>query len=237
MAKDRRLYARFDLNMPEHPKVMLLSDAAFRALIESTMYSRRQLTDGFIDARIAIAKWGDAVANELSSNDPIKPSWLKVDGGYQLHDFAEHQTTNADIQAKREAGRAGGIAKASKGVAPATKVLEQKGSTTLAKTETETELKRTSSSPSTTSMEFDQFWATYPKKVGKQLAIKAYAKALKATTPQKILDGVQGLVGQNLETKFIPHPTSWLNAGRWDDELEPTKSSTPSPWDRKGLHT
>lgn len=236
MAKDSRLYARFDLNMPEHPKVMLLSDAAFRALIESTMYSRRQLTDGFIDARIAIAKWGDAIANELSSNDPIKPSWAKVDGGYQLHDFAEHQITTADIQAKREAGRLGGLAKASKAVAPASEVLEHLPSTTLAKTETETELKRTSSSPSATSMEFDQFWEAYPKKVGKQLAIKAYAKALKATTPQKILDGVQGLIGQKLETKFIPHPTSWLNAGRWEDELEPTKPSSPSPWDRKGIH-
>ena len=239
MAKDRRLYARFDINMPEHPKVMLLSDAAFRALFESTMYSRRQLTDGFIDARIAIAKWGHDVANELSNNDPMKPSWSKVDGGYQLHDFSEHQTTNADIQAKREAGRAGGIAKASKGVAPATKVLEQKGSTTLAKTETETELKRTSSNPSspaTRSMEFDQFWETYPRKVGKQTAIKAYSKALKMTTPQKILDGVQLLISQKLETKFIPHPTSWLNAGRWDDELEPAKPSTPSPWDQKGIH-
>lgn len=231
MAKDRRLYARFDINMPEHPKVMLLSDAAFRALFESTMYSRRQLTDGFIDARIAIAKWGNDVANELSSNDPDKPSWVKVDGGYQLHDFSEHQVTTADIQAKREAGRLGGLAKASKTVAPAKQVVDVCSSTTLAKTETETELKRTSS-PSATSMEFDQFWAAYPKKVGKQLAIKAYAKALKLTTPQKILEGVQGLIGQKLEPKFIPHPTSWLNAGRWEDELDPAaKPKRNALWD------
>jgi len=139
MTKDRRLYAKFDINMDEHPKILMLSDAAFRALFESTLYSRRQLSDGFLDERIVRRKWGDDAASELTSNDPERPSWVKVDGGYQIHDFAEHQTTTADIQAKREAGRAGGLAKAGKGLAPASKVLEQKGSKPLAKTETETE--------------------------------------------------------------------------------------------------
>lgn len=139
MTKDRRLYARFDIGMDEHAKVMLLSDAAFRALFESTLYARRQLTDGFLDERIVSRKWGSDVANELASNDPERPSWIKTDGGWMIHDFAEHQVTTADIQAKREAGRKGGLAKASNGLAPASKVLEQIASTSLAKTETETE--------------------------------------------------------------------------------------------------
>ena len=143
MAKDTRLYARFDIGMDEHPKIMLLSDAAFRALFESTLYSRRQLSDGFLDERIVLRKWGREVAEELSSNDAVKPSWVRVEGGWMIHDFGEHQTTTADIQAKREAGRKGGLAKAkqtpSTRLAPASEVLEQKASTTLAKTETETE--------------------------------------------------------------------------------------------------
>jgi len=142
-AKDRRLYARFDIGMDEHPKVALLSDAAFRALIESTMYARRQLTDGFLDGRIVGKKWGADVAEELTHNDPDKPSWSKVTGGYQIHDFGEHQTTTTDIAAKREAGRAGGLAKAkqkaSTFVAPAKHVPGVVLSKPLAKTETETE--------------------------------------------------------------------------------------------------
>lgn len=233
MARDRRLYARFAINMDEHPKILTLSDAAFRALFESTFYSRRQLTDGFIDARVAISKWGDDVAKELSSNDPVKPSWRIVDGGYQIHDFEEHQVTTADIQAKREAGRAGGLAKASKPVAGASKVLQQSASTTLAKTETETETyKRTSSSsPATPSMEFTEFWAAYPRKVGKQAAIKAYSKAMKLTDPQKILEGIQKI--DVTEPQYIPHPATWLNAGRWDDEVIKPKE-TYSPWDQIG---
>lgn len=151
MAKDDRLYARFDIAMDEHPKVMLLSDAGFRALVEATLYSRRQLTDGFLAARIAERKWGREVITELTGNDPERPSWQHhtKDGvaGYIIHDFAEHQTTNADIEAKRAAGRKGGLAKAAKtgstSLAPATDLLEQKASTTssspLAITETETE--------------------------------------------------------------------------------------------------
>lgn len=142
-AKDRRLYARFDIGMDEHPKVALLSDAAFRALVESTMYARRQLTDGFLDERIVAKRWGLDVAQELMSNDPDRPSWMRVERGYLIHDFGEHQTTTADIEAKREAGRAGGRAKAKQNastcLAPASDVPEHLPSKPLAKTETETE--------------------------------------------------------------------------------------------------
>lgn len=147
MPKDKRLYAHFDIGMDENPKVVVLSDAAFRAMFEATLYSRRQLSDGFLDARIVQRKWGSDVVVELTTNHPERPTWQPhtKDGvdGYLIHDFAEHQTTNADIEAKREAGRQGGLAKAarlaSEGVAPASKVQEQKAGTNLAKTETETE--------------------------------------------------------------------------------------------------
>jgi hypothetical protein len=141
--KDRRLYAKFDIGMDEHTKIMFLSDAAFRGLFESTLYSRRQLTDGFLDERVVLKKWGAEVAAELSSNDAAKPSWIRIEGGWQIHDFAEHQTTTKDIEKKRESGRKGGLAKAkqeaSTSEAPAKHLLEECSSTSLAKTETETE--------------------------------------------------------------------------------------------------
>jgi len=143
VTKDRRLYARFDIGMDEHAKIVVLSDAAFRALFESTLYSRRQLTDGFLDERIVLRKWGADIAAELTSNDPQRPSWIKVDGGWMIHDFAQHQTTNEDIEKKREAGRKGGLAKAeqkaSTSLAPASEVPEHLPSNSLAITETETE--------------------------------------------------------------------------------------------------
>jgi hypothetical protein len=155
VTRDGRLYAKFDLGMDEHPKIMLLTDKAFRALIESTLYARRQLTDGYLDQRVVERKWGPEVAAELSSNDPERPSWARVEGGWMIHDFAEHQTTTLDIQAKREAGRKGGLAKAertaSTPLAGGTEVLQQNASKRLAKTETETETETRTTSPADTS--------------------------------------------------------------------------------------
>lgn len=125
--KDDRLYAKFDIHMDENAKIIALSDAAFRALIESTMYARRQRSDGRLDARVVERKWPNA-ASELTTNHPERPSWVPVEGGYEIRDYGAHQTTNADIERKKEAGRLGGLAKAS---------------TRLAKKELETELTTT----------------------------------------------------------------------------------------------
>ena len=32
------------------------------------------------------------------------------------------------------------------------------------------------------------------------------------------------------EKKFIPHPATWLNQGRWDDELEEIASTSSSDY-------
>ena len=112
MQKDDRLYGRFTLDFADSPKIAPLSDAAFRALVEMTLHSRRMLDDGFVDERIAHRKWKRRIIEELCTNDAVKPSLLKTDGGYRIHDFEQHQQTRADIEKKREAGRAGGLARA-----------------------------------------------------------------------------------------------------------------------------
>lgn len=70
---------------------------------------------------------------------------------------------------------------------------------------------------------FDRFWNVYPRKAGKQAAVKAWAKAIKSTSPDVIVDGASRFAADpNLpEKQFIPHPATWLNAGRWDDEPLP----------------
>ena len=71
---------------------------------------------------------------------------------------------------------------------------------------------------------FERFWAAYPKKVGKQAAKKAWSKVNKDLT-EVILQAVEyqtaSKQGQEDGGRYIPNPTTWLNQGRWDDELEP----------------
>ena len=50
------------------------------------------------------------------TNDPDNPSLIEHEEGWYIHDYAEHQETKADIEARRErnrlAGQKGGMAKA-----------------------------------------------------------------------------------------------------------------------------
>lgn len=72
---------------------------------------------------------------------------------------------------------------------------------------------------------FEKFWSAYPKKVGKKSAKKAFSRAkvpvetlLAAIERQKCSAQWSKDNGQ-----FIPNPATWLNQGRWDDELEPVQ--------------
>ncbi|MGX7906674.1 hypothetical protein ACVNSK_10605 [Corynebacterium propinquum] len=111
MAKDSRLYGKFTLDFPEHEKIFILSDAAFRMLVEMTLYSSKMQTDGRVSKRLARARWSLESARELLANDPEKPSIYEDGNDYVIHDFAKHQVTKADLEAKKEAGRRGGLAK------------------------------------------------------------------------------------------------------------------------------
>jgi hypothetical protein len=110
---DDRVFAPFPIEMDEHPKIAILTDAAFRAVFEATFYSRRMLTDGFLDSRIVLKRWGKKVADELSSNDPQHPTWTPVEGGWQIYGFEKYHPLREDIEAgrrkKQEAGRRGGV--------------------------------------------------------------------------------------------------------------------------------
>ena len=80
---------------------------------------------------------------------------------------------------------------------------------------------------------FLSFWNKYPKKSGKKDAFKAYQKA-KDKPPiselLKIIDRhIQSDQWQKEDGEFIPFPATWLNKGRWDDELN-TKTNKPHNW-------
>jgi len=70
------------------------------------------------------------------------------------------------------------------------------------------------------SHDFETFWHTYPKKVGKDAALKSWNKA------KPFLDDVLNALYWQKESeqwkrengKYIPNPSTYLNQGRWKDE-------------------
>lgn len=72
---------------------------------------------------------------------------------------------------------------------------------------------------------FNEFWALYPRKISKRVAEKSWSKM----TPQEQSDALEAITHhleywklKNTETEYIPHPATWLNQGRWEDELDMT---------------
>ena len=71
---------------------------------------------------------------------------------------------------------------------------------------------------------FDTFWNTYPIKVGKATALKAWLKAVKRGTPQIIIEGADRYSKDpNRDPSFTAHPATWLNGDRWLDSPLPQK--------------
>ena len=78
-----------------------------------------------------------------------------------------------------------------------------------------------SSVPPPPKNKFDEFYKLYPRKVGKGNAVKAWKKI---KNPDEVIAGLKAQLFSlsQLETQFIPHPASWLNADRWEDEVDKT---------------
>jgi len=73
---------------------------------------------------------------------------------------------------------------------------------------------------------FEKFWNTYPIKVGKATAMKAWIKAVKRGTSLMIIEGAERYAKDpNREPEFTAHPATWLNGDRWlDSPLPPRRS-------------
>jgi predicted transcriptional regulator len=71
---------------------------------------------------------------------------------------------------------------------------------------------------------FDKFWAVYPKKTDKRLALKSFVKALKRETLELILDGAMRYRDDpNRDDSFTKNPSTWLNADAWENGPEPVR--------------
>ena len=84
---------------------------------------------------------------------------------------------------------------------------------------------------------FDRFWSAYPRKVGKGDARKAFDKAVKkGVSVETLISAVEAQKNSRQWAedggKYIPNPATWINQGRWEDELEPAHArSEEEPFD------
>ena len=71
---------------------------------------------------------------------------------------------------------------------------------------------------------FESFWSECPKKVGKKAAFNSW-KTIKGVNATTIIDAIKRQVGANHfrgndGNQYYPNPATWLNQGRWEDEIK-----------------
>jgi hypothetical protein len=87
---------------------------------------------------------------------------------------------------------------------------------------------------------FLEFWAAYPKKVGKGAAEQMWKRHVKASVHERIFASIARHKGSEQWRKdagqFIPNPATWLKEHRWEDEPrnnyaapEPRLPPAPTP--------
>ncbi|WP_458116986.1 hypothetical protein [Arthrobacter sp. D2-10] len=84
---------------------------------------------------------------------------------------------------------------------------------------------------------FEVFWQEYPRKVGKAAAEKVFKREALKHGADSIIEGARRLAQDpNLpEAQFIPHASTWLGRGGWEDEPLPSRKPTGKPSTRERL--
>ena len=82
---------------------------------------------------------------------------------------------------------------------------------------------------------FESFWQLYPRRVGKKAAKSAWLKMSPGEQQAAVNAINEHIIYWNTHSTqiyFIPHPSTWLNQGRWEDELDltPVNKKPPLPW-------
>jgi len=201
-------WIKIDDTLPNNPKILPLSDGAFRLYIEGLCYANQYLTDGFL---------ADAVLLRLDPNNNRQELvdaclWIECLGGLQINDYTEHQTAKSEVEKKREQNKE--------------RSSRYRSRVTNAEvTHPEYRIQNTDTEITTSSNKFDEFWSVYPRKVGKRDAENAYKRALKLATSEEIFEGAKRYaVDPNRVDQFTAHPATWLNRGSWGDQPLPPRT-------------
>lgn len=256
-------WVRLDDDFPSHRKIRRLSDAAFRLQVSGLCWASKYTTDGRIaaDELTMVTEIDDRddpqaylrAAAELVDRNVWHtarhdcPTCPTSKDGWVIHDYLAVNPSAVQVKQQREQAaerqrksrerRHGSDAEdthvSHADVTASVTHVSQRPTPTP----TPIEKKKKTSSPRRGEGDtsgFTEFWATYPKRVGKDAAAKAYANALRRATHEQILAGAAAYrddgARKRADVKFTKHPATWLNAGCWEDELTPARPNGQTPF-------
>jgi len=97
------LYGRVYGSITWHTKALSAGDAALGVWVRLLGHCAQQLTNGYVPAAVAAAVGASSpgAVEALARVGLLEP----VEGGYQMHDYLDHNASKADIEGAREAAR------------------------------------------------------------------------------------------------------------------------------------
>lgn len=230
----------------DHPGFMAVSAEGLGLWLQALTYCHRNSTDGHFPQR-AIDRWGALPDTEAPSVLISEGRWHlpghdcgdcpQPAAGYAyVHGYLEVHRSKEQIAelsaARAESGRQGGIARSRKQVA---KQGAGNGKQTSSRSKPEIEVEVDNNTPAAAAADpdgFAEFWSIYPKREGRKAAVAAYRRALRDTDHATIMAGLRSTVAlwqaERRDRQYVPHPTTWLNQGRWADEHPTLPGADPA---------
>lgn len=231
------MWTKLDDTCDEHPKLLGIPASAGWAWVRSLLYCNRQLTDGLLPKRIATSLGSVRIRAILVE----RGLWIEnPDGSYLVHDFLDWNPSrdkvleerrkirervrrhrgNAVTEEGRNAVSNGGCNASPSRPMYSSASSDSESSKDSVPSETTSSPRRAARVTESYSADFLAFWDAYPRRVGKGAAWKVWKRERIALAP--VLKALSWQVRSEAWTKdagaFIPHPATYLNQRRWEDE-------------------
>ncbi|WP_411815588.1 hypothetical protein [Gordonia sp. SND2] len=226
---------KVDDALHSHPKARRAGLEAMGLWAIAGSHCMAYLTDGFVE-RWVVESWpnGPELAERLVDAGLWVSRWdthreSRVVSGWEYCDWSQYQPMKADVEESRRRERERKAewreskkpqVKASDSICPSGTTEGTPGGSPGGSHSAPTRpnpIKKKEASEA-----FNDWWASYPRKVGKKAASTAFARALKDIDATSLIAAAKAYSRANTTTdpKYIALPTTWLNQGRWDEFSE-----------------
>lgn len=231
-----RFFVPLDVHYQDDDKIAGVSPLAELLYIRALALAKRTGSDGLIKPRQCARLMSDLGSGDLVGELTDVGLWATNPDGWTITGWFKHNTQRAESDGalgnhKRWhvdrgvvsdecayciASDIGGESGANRGRVP------PESQEKLEKEKTKTRANGCSPAVSVQA-DFDAWWPTYPRRVAKQDAQKAYTKARRTVSAAVIAEGLEQSKAQwdreNRPADKVPYAATWLNRAEWDSDF------------------
>lgn len=233
-------YVPLAVGYRDNDRVLGVEPLAELLFVRGLAFAKEKFQDGFIGQRQVVTFGHDIAHQYMVETDDLVCQlvdvglWSSVEGGWLIEGWTDWNTIESSRAGKLgnhvrwherkgvvepscehcSTGRLGATSPPSRG--------DDRGESQSVQISSEK-----TTTPADAEGEFDAWYSTYPRKVGRQDALRAFRKARQSASAEELASGLDRSVNQwrreNRPADKVPHPSTWLNGGRWNDDYsDPT---------------